>query len=144
MKALTAILLAAMMLGQALAVEPDEMLDDPGLEARAREISRELRCVTCQSQSIDESNAPLAKDLRLVVRERLLAGDSNEEVIAYMTNRYGDYVRLKPALRGDTALLWLTPLMAFIAAVGGAFFYFRHLQKNPPDDDDETDDKAAA
>ncbi len=111
----------------ALAVEPDEVLDDPVLEARAREIGRELRCVTCQSQSIDDSNAPLAKDLRLVVRERLLSGDSDEEVVAYVTDRYGDYVRLKPEVRGDTLALWLTPLLALAGALAGAFFYFRQI-----------------
>ena len=134
-------LMALIFSAQALAVEPDEVLDDPALEARAREISRELRCVTCQSQSIDDSNAPLAKDLRLIVRERLLAGDTNDEVIAFVTERYGDYVRLKPAMRGDTALLWLTPAFALIGALGAAGFYFRHLQKKAahiePHEDEE-------
>jgi cytochrome c-type biogenesis protein CcmH len=113
----------------ALAVDPDEILNDPALEARAREIGKELRCVTCQSQSIDDSNAPLAKDLRLIVRERLVAGDTNEEVIAFVTDRYGDYVRLKPAMRADTALLWLAPLLAFSAAGTVVFFYFRDLKQ---------------
>lgn len=124
---LAAIVAASLINITVLAVEPDEVLDDPALEARAREIGRELRCVTCQSQSIDDSNAPLAKDLRLVVRERLLAGDSDEEVVAYVTDRYGDYVRLKPAVRGDTLLLWLTPALALAGAMAGAFFYFRQL-----------------
>ncbi|MEM9616542.1 MAG: cytochrome c-type biogenesis protein [Pseudomonadota bacterium] len=131
-------MLLTLMAAPAFAVEPDEILDDPALEARAREISRELRCVTCQSQSIDDSNAPLAKDLRLVVRERVVAGDSNDEVIAYVTERYGDYVRLKPELRNDTMLLWLTPLLALGAALLAAFFYFRQLKQ--PDDDDMEDD----
>lgn len=113
----------------ALAVDPDEILDDPALEARAREIGKELRCVTCQNQSIDDSNAPLAKDLRVIVRERLVAGDTNEEVIAYVTDRYGDYVRLKPAMRSDTALLWLAPLIAFSAAGTIVYFYFRDLKR---------------
>ena len=122
--------LAALVMGaSALAVEPDEILDDPTLEARARDISRELRCVTCQSQSIDDSNAPLAKDLRVIVRERLVAGDTDEEVIAFVTERYGDYARLKPALRGDTLLLWLTPAIAFGGALVFAFYYFRQLQE---------------
>ncbi len=124
-----------MMSGLALAVDPDEILDDPALEARAREISRELRCITCQSQSIDDSDAPLAKDLRLIVRERLVAGDSDQEIIAFMTQRYGDYVLLKPALRSDTAILWFAPLIAFGAALGGVFFYFRQIQKNSFNDD---------
>ncbi len=122
-------------MGQALAVEPDEILDDPALEARARDISRELRCITCQSQSIDDSDAPLAKDLRLIVRERLLAGDTDQEIMTYMTDRYGDYVLLKPALRADTALLWFAPLIAFGGALGAAFFYFRQIRKNPNDSD---------
>lgn len=109
------------------AVEPDEILDDPVLEERARSIGRELRCITCQSESIDDSSAPLARDLRLIVRERLVAGDTNEEVMAYVTDRYGDYVRLKPEMRADTAILWLTPALALGAAFGAAFFYFRKL-----------------
>ena len=113
----------------ALAVEPDEVLDDPVLEERAREIGRELRCITCQSQSIDDSAAPLARDLRLIVRERLVAGDSNDEVMAYVTNRYGDYVRLKPEMRADTAILWLTPALALAAGLGALFFYFRAIPK---------------
>lgn len=124
-------------MGQALAVEPDEILDDPALEARARDISRELRCITCQSQSIDDSDAPLAKDLRLIVRERILAGDTDQEIMAYMTDRYGDYVLLKPALRSDTAILWFAPLIAFGGAVFAAFFYFRQIRKNPSDNDSQ-------
>lgn len=135
---LIAAILLTLMAASAFAVEPDEILEDPSLEARAREISRELRCVTCQSQSIDDSNAPLAKDLRLVVRERVIAGDSNDEVIAYVTERYGDYVRLKPELRSDTMLLWLTPLLALGAALFAAVFYFRQLKQ--PDDDDMEED----
>ena len=116
-----------------LAVEPDEVLDDPALEARAREIGRQLRCVTCQSQSIDDSNAPIAKDFRLLIRERLVAGDTDDEVIAYVAARYGDYVRMKPQLRNDTAILWLTPLLALGAALAGvfAFFYGRRKQSAP-------------
>ena len=121
--------LAAMLSAPALAVEPDEVLDDPVLEERAREIGRELRCITCQSQSIDDSAAPLARDLRLIVRERLVAGDSNDEVMAYVTNRYGDYVRLKPEMRADTAILWLTPALALAAGLGALFFYFRAIPK---------------
>lgn len=121
--------LFAMLGAPSWAVEPDEVLPDPALEERARVIGRELRCITCQSQSIDDSNAPLARDLRLIVRERLVAGDTNDEVMAYVTDRYGDYVRLKPELRGDTAVLWLTPALALAAALGAAFFYFRSIPK---------------
>ncbi len=141
-------MLATMVSVPAGAVEPDEILDNPELEARAREISKELRCVTCQSQSIDDSNAPLAKDLRIIVRERLLAGDTDAEVIAFVTERYGDYARLKPAVRGDTILLWLTPAIALGGALAFAFFYFRQLQEKAEHlgadeiDDDQDEDMA--
>lgn len=124
-----AVLLFSIFTAPGFAVEPDEILDDPVLEERARSIGRELRCITCQSESIDDSNAPLARDLRLIVRERLVAGDTNEEVMTFVTDRYGDYVRLKPEMRADTALLWLTPALALAAALGAAFFYFRNLPK---------------
>lgn len=108
-------------LSSAAAVQPDEMLVDPALEARAREIGRELRCVVCQSQSIDDSEAPLARDLRLVVRERILAGDSDEEVKSFVAARYGDYVLLRPPLSVRTAALWLTPVAVLaLAALAGA------------------------
>jgi cytochrome c-type biogenesis protein CcmH len=93
----------------AMAVEPDEMLSDPVLEARARTISKELRCVVCQNQDIDSSNAGVARDLRLLVRERLEAGDTNEEVIAFVQARYGDYVLLRPPFKPTTYVLWLAP-----------------------------------
>ncbi len=98
------------------AVEPDEILADPGQEARARAISAELRCLVCQSQSIEDSNAPLARDLRLIVRERIKAGDSDEAVIDYVAARYGDYVRLKPPFTPQTWALWLGPLIAILVA----------------------------
>ena len=93
----------------ALAVQPDEILADPALEARARDLSRELRCMVCQNQSIDDSDAPLARDLRLLVRERLKAGDSDGQVLDFLTARYGEFVLLKPRFGWDTALLWLAP-----------------------------------
>ncbi|MBO9463182.1 MULTISPECIES: cytochrome c-type biogenesis protein [Stappiaceae] len=95
----------------AMAVEPDEKLSDPVLEARARTISKELRCVVCQNQDIDSSNAGVARDLRLLVRERLKAGDSNQEVIAFIQARYGDYVLLRPPFKPTTYALWLSPLV---------------------------------
>jgi cytochrome c-type biogenesis protein CcmH len=101
----------------ALAVQPDEMLGDPRLEARARALSRELRCMVCQNQSIDDSEAPLARDLRLLVRERLRAGDSDQKVLDFLVVRYGEFVLLRPPLQWHTALLWLTPLVLLI---GGA------------------------
>jgi cytochrome c-type biogenesis protein CcmH len=91
------------------AVQPDEVLPDPKLEARARDLSRELRCMVCQNQSIDDSDASLARDLRVLVRERLSAGDSDQQVLDYLTARYGDFVLLKPRFDLQTALLWLLP-----------------------------------
>ena len=100
----------------AIAVQPDEILPDPALESRARALSAELRCVVCQNQSIDDSNAPLARDLRLLVRERLIAGDSDAQVKAFVVERYGTFVLLKPPFDGRTLLLWLTPLIILIGA----------------------------
>jgi cytochrome c-type biogenesis protein CcmH len=98
----------------AWAVQPDEMLPDPRLEARARVLSRELRCMVCQNQSIDDSDAPLAPDLRLLVRERLRAGDSDQNVLDFLVARYGEFVLLRPRLQWHTALLWLTPMLLLI------------------------------
>lgn len=116
-------------LAGAFAVEPEEMLEDPVLEERAREISQNLRCVVCQNQSIDDSSAPLARDLRLIIREHLLAGDSNEEVIAFVVDRYGDFVLLRPPLQGDTYFLWFGPLIIFLAGGVLVFYYFRRVLK---------------
>jgi len=101
----------------ALAVQPDEVLPDPALESRAREISKELRCLVCQNQSIDDSNAPLARDLRVLVRERLKAGDSDSGVLGYVTDRYGDYVLLRPPFKATTLVLWVAPFA--ILLLGG-------------------------
>lgn len=101
------------------AVQPDEIMADPAQEARARNLSRELRCMVCQNQSIDDSDADLAGDLRRLVRERLLAGDSDDQVIAYLVSRYGEFVLLKPRFSARNALLWATPAVAL--AIGGAF-----------------------
>ncbi len=98
-------------LSGASAVEPGEALADPVLEARARDLSTGLRCLVCQNQSIDDSNAPLAKDLRLLVRERLTAGDSDSDIIKYVVARYGDFVLLKPPINAATLLLWLAPVL---------------------------------
>jgi cytochrome c-type biogenesis protein CcmH len=99
---------------QALAVQPDEILADAALEARARALSKELRCMVCQNQSIDDSDAPLARDLRVLVRERLEAGDSDQQVIDFLVARYGDFVLLKPRFTSHTALLWLMPAVVFV------------------------------
>ncbi|WP_323763485.1 cytochrome c-type biogenesis protein [Marinovum sp.] len=103
--------------GMAAAVEPDEILDDPLLEARAREISRDIRCVVCQNEPIDSSNAGVARDLRLLIRERLLAGDSDDAVRQYLVDRYGDYVLFKPPFKPATYALWLAPFG--LLALGG-------------------------
>jgi cytochrome c-type biogenesis protein CcmH len=95
----------------AAAVQPDEVLQDPALEFRARQLSRELRCLVCQNQSIDDSNAELAHDLRLLVRERLGAGDSDAQVLAFLEARYGEFVLLRPPLKPHTLILWLAPLL---------------------------------
>lgn len=97
------------------ATSPAEMLQDPALEARAREIGKELRCLVCQNQSIDDSDADLAHDLRRLVRDRLVAGDSNEQVLTYVTDRYGDFVLLKPPMKPATWLLWFGPPVVLVA-----------------------------
>ena len=109
MRSLLAAFFLLLVAGSALAVQPDEVLTDPGLEGRARALSRELRCMVCQNQSIDDSDAPLARDLRILVRERLTAGDSDKQVIDFLVSRYGDFVLLKPPFAWRTALLWAVP-----------------------------------
>ncbi|MEE7456242.1 cytochrome C biogenesis protein [Methylorubrum populi] len=116
-------------LAPALAVQPNEVLKDPALEARARQISEGLRCLVCQNQSIDDSDAPLAKDLRLLVRDRLKEGDSNGQVVDYVVARYGEFVLLRPVFGWHTLLLWLSPLLA----VGlGAFGIWRLSRRRTP------------
>jgi cytochrome c-type biogenesis protein CcmH len=119
-------LIAAMTPGPAHAVRPDEMLSDPGLEARAREVGSELRCLVCRNQSIDDSDADLAHDLRVLVRQRIAAGDSNDQVIAYIRSRYGDFVLLRPRLEIGTLLLWGgPPAILLLGAVALVRFYRR-------------------
>jgi cytochrome c-type biogenesis protein CcmH len=113
----------------AVAVQPDEMLKDPTLEARARVLSRELRCMVCQNQSIDDSEAPLARDLRVLVRERLSAGDSDSEVVDFLVARYGEFVLLNPRFAWHNALLWLTPAAALIAGAIAMFAAIRRRQQ---------------
>ncbi|MGA1633349.1 MAG: cytochrome c-type biogenesis protein [Gemmobacter sp.] len=118
--------------GPALAVQPDEVLADPALEERARDISAGLRCLVCRNESIDESNAGLARDLRLLVRERLVAGDSDAEVVAFVVDRYGEYVLLRPTLGGANLLLWLAG-PAMLMLVGGiAIGYLRARARATP------------
>ncbi len=111
--------------GPALAVMPDEVLKDPALEARARHLSQDLRCLVCQNQSIDDSSAPLARDLRIIVRERLTKGDSDEQVVSFLVARYGNYVLLKPPLQSDTMLLWFGPAAFLLTGACVLIFYFR-------------------
>jgi len=109
----------------AFAVLPNEQLSDPKLEARARAISTQLRCVVCQNQTIDDPDADLAHDLRVLLRQRLKAGDSDPQAIAFIANRYGDYVLLKPPFNAETLLLWLGPLLALAAGGVGVGFYLK-------------------
>jgi cytochrome c-type biogenesis protein CcmH len=132
-----AFILAVAFVAPALAVDPDEVLDDAVLEQRARDLSRQLRCVVCQSQNIDNSNAPLAKDMRLLVRERLLAGDSDEAIIAYLVARYGDYILLKPPVQTNTAFLWAAPALIFAFAAAIAGFYLARMRRADNDAADE-------
>lgn len=118
--------------GPALAIRPDEMLANSRLEARARSIDKELRCLVCQNESIDDSDADLAHDLRLLVRRRILAGDTDAQVKQYVVARYGDYVLLKPPFDPETWLLWLGPLVLFGAAASAATVYFRRTYAAPP------------
>lgn len=124
------LLLALLAAGPAHAVQPDEVLPDPAMEHRAREISAGLRCLVCQNQSIDDSDAPLAKDLRLIVRERLRAGDTNQAVEDYVVRRYGEFVLLRPVFGLHTLLLWATPLLAVLIGALGIWRLAR--RKAPP------------
>jgi cytochrome c-type biogenesis protein CcmH len=123
--ALALLVMVNLLAGKAFAVMPDEVLADPALEARARNLSQDLRCLVCQNQSIDDSSAPLAKDLRVIVRERLTAGDTDEQVIEYLVARYGNYVLLKPPFQGDTLFLWIGPAVFLLVAGGISFLYLR-------------------
>ena len=116
---LIAVLFALFAPGAAFAVRPDEMLKDPALEARARHLSEELRCMVCQNQSIDDSEAPLAHDLRVLVRQRLEAGDSDRQVLDYLVSRYGDFVLLKPPFKLETLLLWGLPPLTLLIGLAG-------------------------
>jgi len=128
----------------AAAVEPDEVLDDPALEARARAISAELRCVVCRNQSIDDSNAPLARDLRILLRERLQAGDTDEEAIAYLVDRYGEYILLKPPFKTATLALWIGPALMLIGAIAGFAMLWRRRTAGPATPPAQTDPQGAS
>lgn len=121
----------AMIAAPVWAVLPDEVLDDPVLEERARELSKGLRCLVCRNESIDESNAELARDLRILVRERLVAGDSDEEVMDFVVDRYGEYVLLKPLAGGSNWLLWAAGPFMLLLAGGVGFAYLRGRDDAP-------------
>lgn len=123
--ALSLALSLALLAAPAIAVQPDEILDDPALEARARDLSSGLRCLVCRNESIDESNADLARDLRLLVRERLVAGDGDEDVIDFVVARYGEYVLLNPTTKGANLILWIAGPVMLIAGMGIALAYLR-------------------
>lgn len=123
------LLILCLLAAPALAVQPDEMLDDPILEARARDISAGLRCLVCRNESIDESNANLARDLRLLVRERLLKGDSDDEVVSFIVDRYGEYVLLQPRTGGSNLLLWLAGPAMLVLGAGSAVVYIRRRSR---------------
>jgi cytochrome c-type biogenesis protein CcmH len=123
-----ALALAVLAGSPAHAVQPDEIMADPAKEARARDLSRELRCMVCQNQSIDDSEAPLARDLRLLVRERIAAGDSNAQVVDFLVARYGEFVLLKPRVNQHTLLLWLIPPLALF---GGGIALWRYSRRRP-------------
>jgi len=126
-----AIVALALLAGPAAhAVQPDEIMSDPAKEARARELSRELRCMVCQNQSIDDSEAPLARDLRLLVRERIAAGDSNAQVLDFLVARYGEFVLLKPRFERQTLLLWL---LAPLLLAGGGLALWLQMRRRAQD-----------
>jgi cytochrome c-type biogenesis protein CcmH len=127
-----ALALLAGLAGPALAVEPGERLADPALEARARALGQVLRCLVCRNQSIDDSNADLAHDLRVLVRERLAAGDSDQQVLDYLRARYGDYVLLEPPVERTTYLLWFGPGAVLLAAAAVVFGLARRRRPEPP------------
>ena len=127
--ALVALLVTLLAPTAALAVTPDEMLKDPKLEARARHLSEELRCLVCQNQSIDDSAAPLAHDLRVLVRQRLEAGDTDRQVLDYLVARYGQFVLLRPRFEPETYLLWGLPPAALVAGMIGLYFVARRRRQ---------------
>ncbi len=126
-----ALILCLILVGPAVAVQPDEVLDDPALEDRAREISAGLRCPVCQNESIDESSAEIARDLRLLVRERLVEGDNDEEVVDYIVARYGEFVLLQPNFDGANRVLWILPLVLLISGLGLSAYYIRGRGQAP-------------
>lgn len=132
MRLLLTLIITGALAWPAFAVQPDERLADPALEERARDLSAQLRCVVCPNQDIDSSNAPLARDLRLLVRERLVEGDSDQEVLDFLVARYGDFVLLSPPVQANTLILWGAPIIVFLLAGIGAAVYLRSRSKAAP------------
>jgi cytochrome c-type biogenesis protein CcmH len=124
--------LLALLGGPALAVQPDEIMRDPALETRARALSGELRCLVCQNESIDDSEAPLARDIRVLIRERIGKGESNDAVRAYLVSRYGDFILLKPPFKPETLLLWLSPVLTLGLGVAAALYARRRAPRTTP------------
>jgi len=131
-KPLLALLAFLLLVPAAFAVEPSERLADPVLEARARALSEQLRCLVCQNETIDESNAPLAHDLRVLLRQRIAAGDTDAQAVKFITDRYGDFVLLKPPVEPATYLLWFGPVIVLLLAGGGAAIYLRRRKAAAP------------
>ena len=143
------IILLMLLVTPVFAIQPDEILKNSELEKRAREISKDLRCLVCQNQSIDDSDAPLARDLRVLVRERVEMGESDGQVIKYIVDRYGDFVLLRPPLKSSTIILWAAPIIFLIFGIFGLFRWFRRQSDERPDNrmpltSEETEQLAAA
>ena len=141
-RAIITIIAANLLSNAAFAVPPDEQLSDPMLEAKAREISKELRCLVCQNQSIDDSDAELAKDLRRIVRERLKAGDDEAAINDYVVERYGEFVLLKPRLNAGTLLLWGSPIGFVIIGIGFAAYTLRRKESSGPDKNSHQEERS--
>lgn len=145
MRTLLALALTLFMAAPALAVLPDEVLADPALEARARTISSQLRCLVCQNESIDDSNADLAREIRLIVRERLVAGDTDEQVMQYLVDRYGEFVLLKPVFAPHTLILWTAaPIVLVIGGIAIVIAARRKRATAAPEETELTPDEQRA
>jgi cytochrome c-type biogenesis protein CcmH len=131
-KVLAFVALLFLLVPAAFAVEPSERLADPALEARARALSTQLRCLVCQNENIDESGAPLAHDLRVLLRERIAAGDNDAQAVKYITDRYGDFVLLNPPVEPATYVLWFGPIAVLLLAGGSALIYLRRRKAAAP------------
>jgi len=143
-KLLLLVPLLAALTGPALAVQPDEVMKDPALETRARALSGELRCLVCQNESIDDSEAPLARDIRVLIRERIGKGESNDAVRAYLVSRYGDFILLKPPFKPETLLLWLSPVLTLGLGVAAALYARRRAPSATPRLSEEEEARLAA